>query len=81
MMLESCISYFDNCQYPDRSKSAPTIYWINMERSVLRKERMMDTLKLMQFPEKRVKAVDFNAGEVYVPEDVMSSWWMKEYES
>jgi GR25 family glycosyltransferase involved in LPS biosynthesis len=61
------------CNY-DKPKSAeaPEIFWINMDKSVARRETIEMHLTDTGHLNRRVKGLSLN--NIYVPEDVLSSW-------
>lgn len=54
------------------SSSLPRIYWINMDKSVKRREMIEQHLNAYGLPHKRVKGLSLN--DIYIPEDVLFSW-------
>lgn len=63
-----------SCSYAvnQRATSAPELYWINMDKSIHRREMMERHLNKTGYMHRRVKGLSL--GDIYIPEDVYLSW-------
>lgn len=62
-----------HCTY-DKTKTAtsPEIFWVNMDKSVKRREMIEHHLSETGYPNRRVKGLSLN--NIFIPDDVLSSW-------
>ena len=76
-----CCSFFvlaadssdSQCTYDVKKSGAlPGIFWINMDKSVKRREMIEQHLNAYGHPHRRVKGLSLH--DIYIPEDVLDSW-------
>lgn len=67
-------SYYENCTYSENKSPQPELYWINLDRSKDRMEKMQRTLTVVKMPNRRVCGLDVRAGHIYLPPDIEKTW-------
>ncbi len=64
----------DSCSWSARGNpdDRPEIFWINMDKSMARRQSMEAHLNNVGLPHRRVKGLSFD--EIYLPTDVVTGW-------
>jgi len=69
-----CSSYYENCTYSKKNEALPELFWINLDRSKDRMEKMQRTLTVVNMPNRRVRGLDVKAGHIYLPPEIEKTW-------
>jgi GR25 family glycosyltransferase involved in LPS biosynthesis len=73
IFLGLVVPYYENCLYEDRTEK-PEIFWINLERSHDRGMRMQQTINQVKLKGVRIRGIDANKDEIYLPPDIEKTW-------
>jgi hypothetical protein len=68
-------SYYENCAYEEKNGTGPQLYWINLDRSNDRRDKMQRTIDVVKIPSERIRGLDVSGGHIYLPPDIEKTWW------